>query len=196
MATRYRLTPETRRKLKKPIGTLIRGPANKTMKKLKNLIEKQNPPMVISVGDIVSKNLTKSNMFPMLSIIDNKVMRRQIQPIELTADETIHVKNPPGTITEEAITKIQEALKADHRTRIIVDGEEDLLTLAAALHAPANSLVVYGQPRQGIVVVEVTDQKRTEIIKILEAIEVLEKLNKEEAYQVNTIPEEKPWKRK
>jgi uncharacterized protein (UPF0218 family) len=132
----------------------------------------------------------------MLSIIDNKVMRRQIQPIELTADETIHVKNPPGTITEEAITKIQEALKADHRTRIIVDGEEDLLTLAAALHAPANSLVVYGQPRQGIVVVEVTDQKRTEIIKILEAIEVLEKLNKEEAYQVNTIPEEKPWKRK
>jgi uncharacterized protein (UPF0218 family) len=58
MAIRYRLTPELRKKLKKPIGTLIRGSFNETMKKLKDLVEKENPPMIISVGDSVSKNLT------------------------------------------------------------------------------------------------------------------------------------------
>jgi hypothetical protein len=191
MATKYRLTPELRRKLKKPIGTLIRGSFNETMKKLKDLVEKEDPPMIISVGDNVSKSLTKNNIFPKLSIVDNKVMRRRIQPIALTADKTLYVKNPPGTITEEALATIQEALKHDGSVKIVVDGEEDLLTLAVALYTPENSFVVYGQPREGIVVVKVTNQKRATVTEILKAMEIFEKLNNEETYQVNTITEEK-----
>lgn len=170
MIIKYRLTPELRGKLKKPIGTLIRGSFDETMKKLKDLVKRENPPMMISVGDDVSKNLTKNNMFPKLSIVDNKVMRRTIQPIALTADKTLYVKNPPGTITEEALATIQEALKHDGSVKILVDGEEDLLTLAAALYAPENSFVVYGQPREGIVVVKVTNQKRITVTKILKAM--------------------------
>ena len=175
MATRYRLTPELRKKLKKPIGTLIRGSFKETMKKLKDLVEKENPPMIISVGDIVSKNLTKNNTFPKLSIVDNKVMRKRIKPIALAADKTLYVKNPPATITEEALATIQEALEHNHRVKIVVDGEEDLLTLAAVLYAPENSFVVYGQPLEGIVVVKVTEQKKKEITEVLKAMEIFRK---------------------
>ncbi len=175
MATRYRLTPELRKKLKQPIGTLIRGSFNETMKKLKDLVEKENPPMIISVGDSVSKNLTKNNMFLKLSIVDNKVMRKRIQPIALAADETLYVKNPPATITEEALTTIQEALEHNRCVKIVVDGEEDLLTLAAVLYAPENSFVVYGQPLEGIVVVKVTKQKKKEVTDVLKAMEIFRK---------------------
>jgi len=167
----YKLTPELRRKLKNPIGTLIRGSFNETMTKLKDLVEKEKPPIVITVGDIVSKNLSENNMLPKLSIVDNKVMRRKIQPIALTVNKTFYVKNPPGTITEEAVATIQQALKHDRRVKIVVDGEEDLLTLAAALYAPENSFVVYGQPLEGIVLVKATKQKKKEVIEILRTME-------------------------
>lgn len=175
MTTRYRLTPETRRQLKNPIGILIRGSFNGTMKTFKDLVEKENPPMVISVGDIVSKNLTENNVSAKLSVVDNKVMRRRIQPIALTADKTMYVKNPPGTITEEAMAAIQEAIKDNGHIKLVVDGEEDLLALVAALYAPVNSFVVYGQPREGIVVVKVTNGKRAEVNKIFEAMETFRK---------------------
>lgn len=175
MATRYRLTPELRKKLKKPIGTLIRGSSNETMKKLKDLVEKENSPMIISVGDSVSKNLAKNNMFPKLSIVDNKVMRKRIQPIALKADKTLYVKNPPATITEEALATIQEALEHNRRVKIVVDGEEDLLTLVAVLYAPENSFVLYGQPLEGIVVVKVTKQKKKEVTEVLKAMEIFRK---------------------
>jgi len=191
MSIRYRLTPKLRKKLKNPIGTLIRGSSNETMKKLKDLVEKEKPPMIISVGDNVSNNLTKNNVFPNLSIVDNKVMRRRIEPIALTAEKTIYIKNPPGTITEEAMRTIQETSMNSSRVKIVVDGEEDLLALAAALYAPENSFIVYGQPHEGIVVVKATKQKKAEVTEILKAMEEFEKPNNEETYQVNTASEEK-----
>ena len=66
------------------------------------------------------------------------------------------MNNPQGTITQEAIFAIKEALERNEHTHIVVDGEEDLLTLIAVLYAPENAFVVYGQPYSGIVVVKVS----------------------------------------
>ena len=175
MAIAYRLTPDLRKKLKNPIGTLIKGSSNGTMNRLKNLIQKENPPMIIFVGDTVSQNSMKAGIPSNLYIIDKRVMRRNIQPVGLSADRIIHVENPPGTITEEAFTAVQEALKHDLSVKIVVDGEEDLLALVAVFHAPENSLVVYGQPREGIVVIKSTQQKKTEVIQALKAMKILRK---------------------
>jgi len=175
MASVYSLTPELRTKLKKPIGTLIRGSFAETMKRLKDMTEKEKPVAIISVGDTVSKNLAKNHLFPQVSIIDNRVMRKGIQPIPLTAEKTIYTRNPPGTITEEAVAAIQEALKSNCHVRIIVDGEEDLLTLIAILQGPENSFVVYGQPHEGVVVVKATPEKKAEIAEILKAMENVRK---------------------
>jgi len=57
----------------------------------------------------------------------------------------------------------------------LVEGEEDLLTIVAVLCAPENSLVVYGQPHEGIVVVKVTEKTRETMRHIVDAMEQFSK---------------------
>jgi hypothetical protein len=175
MIIAYSLTPELRRKLRKPLGILIRGSFSETMRKFKDITEKEKPSRTISVGDTVSKNLVKNHMFPQLSIVDNRAMRKRVHPISLAAENTIYVRNPPGTITEEALLAIQDAFKSNRRVKIVVDGEEDLLALIAVFYAPENSFVVYGQPYEGVVMVKVTLEKKAEVAEILKAMENVRK---------------------
>jgi uncharacterized protein (UPF0218 family) len=175
MAIAYSITPELRARLKEPFGMLIRGSFAETMDKMDNIVKREKPPMIVSVGDTVSRNLHEHQMNPQLSITDNKRMRRRIKPRTFTGKNVVHVKNPQGTITEEAITAIRETLESDERVHIIVDGEEDLLALIAVLYAPEKSLVVYGQPYEGIVVVEVTAEKKAGAMEILNAMKTVRK---------------------
>jgi|DewCreStandDraft_5_1066085.scaffolds.fasta_scaffold04753_8 hypothetical protein len=175
MPLKYSLTPELRIRLKKPLGMLIRGSFAETMKKFKDMVDKEKPAVIISVGDTVSRNLVENRILPQLSIVDNRVMRRSAQPLPPTEHKAVNVKNPPGTITEEALMAIQNALKTDWKTKIVVDGEEDLLTLIAILYAPENAFVVYGQPYEGIVVVKATSDKKAEIANILKTMENVRK---------------------
>jgi hypothetical protein len=98
-------------------------------------------------------------------------MRKHARPFASTAQETLHVQNPKATITDEAITAVRNSFGNGNRIQIVVDGEEDLLALVAVLYAPENSLVVYGQPYEGIVVIKVTQAKRTEISEILNTMQ-------------------------
>jgi len=170
MQTRL-LTPALRDKLKSPLGKLIRGSFDETMRELGELIEKKEPSMIVSVGDVVSENMMKQGILPQVIIVDNKVMRRNITPISVQNYQTLEVKNPPGTLTDEAWSVIQQALKQRGRMKVVVDGEEDLLTLVAVLHAPQNSFVIYGQPHEGIVVVKVTEPKKKMVRQVVEAME-------------------------
>lgn len=157
--------------MKSPLGLLIRGSFDKTMEKLKKLVEKEKPLKIISVGDVVSGNMMKKGILPQVMIVDNIVMRKAIAPILVDANEILHLKNPPGTLSEEAWSVIREALALERRTKVLVDGEEDLLTLVAVLCAPENSLVVYGQPREGIVVVKVTEEAKETMRRIVDEME-------------------------
>lgn len=165
------LPSKLRRELKSPLGKLIKGSPKETMKKLEELIIKERPAMVISVGDVVSENMAKHGISTHLAIVDNRVMRKPRKPVVLKVNQTIHVKNSPGTITDEAWLAVKEALKQKQLVKIVVDGEEDLLTLVALLHAPLNALVVYGQPYEGIVAVKVTQRKRQKARRIIEAMQ-------------------------
>ncbi|MGW8288847.1 MAG: GTP-dependent dephospho-CoA kinase family protein, partial [Candidatus Bathyarchaeia archaeon] len=121
------------------------------------------------------RNLIDNKMTPQLSITDNKRMRKRLKPRVFAGTNVVHVKNPQGTITEEAIAAIREALESDGPIHIIVDGEEDLLALVAILYAPEKSLVIYGQPYEGVVVVEATSEKKTETMEILKAMKTVRK---------------------
>jgi uncharacterized protein (UPF0218 family) len=175
MAIAYRVTPELRVKFKEPFGSLIRGSFSETMREMKNRVEREEPPKIVSVGDTVSRNLHEHQITPQLSITDNKRRRKRIKSRVFAGKTVVHVKNPQGTITEEAITAIKAALESDEHVHVIVDGEEDLLTLIAVLYAPEKSFVVYGQPCAGIVVVEVTSDKKAEAAEILKAMETVRK---------------------
>lgn len=170
MSVAYALTPALRVKLKEPIGTLVQGSFEETVEELRKVVEKEKPARIISVGDAVSKNLVECGILPNLLIVDNREMRKSSQPILVQTDVTIRVQNPQGTITREAVKAVKEAVAANHHAKIVVDGEEDLLTLIAVLYAPEGSFVIYGQPFVGIVIVKVTKQKKDEIAHVLETM--------------------------
>jgi uncharacterized protein (UPF0218 family) len=170
MTIAYFLTPELSLKLKEPFGNLIQGTPEETMGNLKEMVEKEKPPRIISVGDIVSQNLHKHNIHPQLTIIDNISLRTQKIPLETVVQKTVFVDNPQGTITQETIFAVKEALESNEHTHIVVRGEEDLVTLIAVLYAPENAFVVYGQPHSGIVVVKVSSERRTRAQEFLNAM--------------------------
>ena len=166
---RIKLTEELRKLLKQPLGILIRGSPSETVEKLREMIARERPRMVVAVGDSVTRSMVKCGIAVDLYIIDYKVMRAPIEFYELDVAVSVHVENPAGGITKEAWNKIKELTcqTSPSPAKLVVDGEEDLLALPAIIHAPIGSFVVYGQPGTGIVVVKVTDEKKREVREIV-----------------------------
>jgi len=165
------LTSDLREELKIPLGLLIQGSYKQTMMKLRKIIAEYKPAKIVSVGDKVTENIIKSGIPLNVAIIDNKVMRKPVKPLNLKTSRSFNVKNPAGTLNDEAFQAIAEAVNLEGLTSVQVDGEEDLLTLAAIMSSPVNSIVVYGQPEKGIVVVSVTEDVKKKINGIIERME-------------------------
>lgn len=171
----YQLNVKSRRKLHTPFGILVKGflPDNKD--EIDKILEIQKSPILISVGDKVSRDLFTNNFNLNLIIIDNKCMRKRIKPKKFFVEKIFSAKNPPGTITDQAIKAIIDALESSKRAQIVIDGEEDLLSLIAILHAPINAFVIYGQPNEGIVVIKVSEKSKEDVKKILKEMKPFRK---------------------
>jgi uncharacterized protein (UPF0218 family) len=154
---------------------LIKGSLSENKKKINEIIRTQQPPIIISVGDMVSRDISEYNYNPIIIIIDNKCMRKKIVPRKFSVEKVFYARNPPGTITVEAIKAIKDALESGKRSQIVIDGEEDLLALIAILYAPEKALIIYGQPKEGFVAIMVTEKKRTETRTILKEMKILRK---------------------
>jgi hypothetical protein len=92
--------------------------------------------------------------------------------------EEAHVKNPPGFLTADIVRALLKAVKLAKegiRTKLIVDGEEDLAVMPLVCLLPYNSLIIYGQPREGMVVLRVDEEKKILILKLLEKMEKVSK---------------------
>jgi uncharacterized protein (UPF0218 family) len=165
------LTNGLRVKLKSPLGALLKGSFNETIKEFEKMVKTKKPSMIISVGDALSEALLDHGIFPKVLIIDHKVMRKPAVPLVAEGYETVTLKNDSGTISDEVWAEVESAVERDRKVKIVVKGEEDLLTLVAIIIAPESSLVVYGQPYEGMVVVEVTSEKKNEMKKIVDAME-------------------------
>jgi uncharacterized protein (UPF0218 family) len=153
-----KLPESIREELSEPHGTLVKGKEDSVSKKVAEFVRKATPPKVITVGDVVTRSLISKGIKPDVAIIDGKTLRGPEEKIDYKADETYTLKNPAGLITSDAWKVIDKALKRKKKTEIIVDGEEDLLGIPAALLAPKGSLILYGQPNEGIVIVTVNDE--------------------------------------
>jgi len=55
----------------------------------------------------------------------------------------------------------------ERKTQIFVDGEEDLAVLPAMILAPDASIIIYGQPDEGIVLIKVDEEMRNRAKDIL-----------------------------
>ena len=162
------LPDDLRDQLKNPLGNLI---SNNDPNK-ENIIKKISAEsVIITVGDRTTENMLQLGLKPQIQIIDGLEKRTQrIAPADDTVNTKLSCKNPPGEITEESIQVIRKAFSCEPPVRITVDGEEDLLVIPACIFAPENSVVMYGQPNEGLVLVHVTPEIKAKVQKILDSM--------------------------
>jgi GTP-dependent dephospho-CoA kinase len=78
--------------------------------------------------------------------------------------------NPAGMISREAVQVLQSALETPSPVMVIVEGEEDMLALPLFTMAPKGSAVLYGQPLEGIVLVNITEEKQNQAKDLMNRI--------------------------
>ncbi|HEV8387417.1 MAG TPA: GTP-dependent dephospho-CoA kinase family protein [Nitrososphaera sp.] len=163
-------------RLKTPFGKLIQ---DRNVSKARILGAIKGAKKVITVGDATTERLISFGIIPDVSVIDGKERRSITDRQIVYPAEEFRCVNPPGTITRKAIDVLKQAIKETPPTRVKVDGEEDLLALPLFQFAPIGSVVLYGQPLEGLVVVKITRSKQEEAKTLMETI-----MNK-----TNSIPE-------
>ncbi|WP_236626996.1 GTP-dependent dephospho-CoA kinase family protein [Palaeococcus pacificus] len=163
-----------REELKEPLGELIKGEIPQPY--LESLEKFKSAPYLITVGDVVTENVVNLGLEPNVAIYDYKTEREAYMPKVEGKAIAMTVHNPPATITKallNAIKKSVELIKRGREVHIKVCGEEDLATIPAVIYAPLGSLVIYGQPNEGVVLIKVTPEKKLRFAKLLRRMEVV-----------------------
>ncbi len=169
----FRLTEELRRELKEPLGELIKGPIPEPYLRIEDELRGKT---VITVGDVVTENVLKLGISPSLALYDLRTKRTEYSPNINAKAVFVTVSNPPGTITKALLDAVRKAFRLVERGRpvhILVSGEEDLAAIPAVLYAPYGSVVLYGQPDEGVVLIKVTPECKRRCAQILAKMEVV-----------------------
>jgi len=160
------LPENLRESLKKPLGILIKDSETTKENILRNI---PAGSFVITVGDATTEKLIKYGIIPSLQIVDGLEKRFKRELPSFTVKTTLSCKNPSAQITQESIDVIKKALK-EPPARITVIGEEDLLVLPVCVNAPKNSVVLYGQPNEGLVIVRINSEIRNKAQAIMNSM--------------------------
>lgn len=158
--------------LRKPAGQLISGDPDEVARKVKEVIEAEKPPAVIAVGDYTSRKLRDAGAKISIYVIDGKTERRPSTLFDTAGFKVVKCVNKAGTLDPDACSKLHNLLtrKLIKNVVLAVEGEEDLLALAAILSAPEHSMIIYGQPGAGSVIIRVSREEKEKAFKILELV--------------------------
>jgi len=155
-----------RHELKEPLGRIYTDTAA--------LLADAGDP-IVAVGDMVTYHLIEARRVPDLALVDERTKRSVVDADVAAAingfDRTLSVDNPAATLTAELLTALREGIDSGETTLLDVDGEEDLATLPAVLAAPAGASVVYGQPDEGMVLVNPDETARDRVRSLLERMD-------------------------
>lgn len=156
----YSITETLRSDVKSPIGRLV-----KDSEVRKDVLEPYfaRPDLKVSVGDRTTERLIEFNLSPNLEIIDTIEKRAQRPALRISKDQQLLVaRNKSGTISSDALSKLGKCLEvllrdSQKRVRLVIDGEEDLLVLPVVAFFPSGTIVFYGQPHEGLVIIDSKD---------------------------------------
>ncbi len=164
----YILPNENRSYFKDVLGQLLKSEEDIEIA-LSDIKKDTSIPKIVTVGDETTLKLMKYSIIPDLAIIDGKTERKKSVSVDMSYFKVFDAINPPGEITKEAWEKIREALNVDSIKIIIkISGEEDLLVLPAIIEVSANSKVLYGQPKEGLVLITVTEERKKFVINLMQ----------------------------
>jgi uncharacterized protein (UPF0218 family) len=159
------LTPALRRRLKKPLGRLfpsvdVRG------EEFLSLAARSS--MVVTVGDRVTETLQETTgRSPDVFVVDGMERRSAREIPKVPHGVTLEAKNPAGRLTRAARSAMKKAFAGEKPAMVLIDGEEDLLTIPAVIEAPSGAVVFYGQPLEGVVAVEVDERSKAAAREVL-----------------------------
>lgn len=140
------LPKDLRDDLREPLGPIVTD--------VESLVADVSGP-IVSVGDIVTDHLREAGIEPMVAVVDGRTERTAVDEARrkrLPLDVGTPVPNAAGTISGDLVSALVTAVdRAEPGAVIVVDGEEDLAALPALLITPADGIVVYGQPGEGMV---------------------------------------------
>jgi uncharacterized protein (UPF0218 family) len=123
---------------------------------------------IFTVGDVVTANFLAAGLVPDAAAVDLKTRRSEYVRTVEAFPRILRVRNPPGYITEEAWAAVEYAVKTPG-TLLLVDGEEDMLSLAFIALAPDDSAVVYGHYKGALIAIPVGRYKEIrELLKYME----------------------------
>ncbi|WP_198662028.1 GTP-dependent dephospho-CoA kinase family protein [Halorussus litoreus] len=159
------LPEELRAEMREPMGPIFTD--------AEQLLAEAGDPL-IAVGDVVTYHLERAGVAPDVAVVDGLTKREEVAD-EVAAGvarlggeaREVHVENPAGTVTREMARALREALAAPEPTVVVVDGEEDLVTLPAVVAAPLGASAVYGQPDEGMVHTAVTEESKAAMRDLL-----------------------------
>lgn len=163
------LPKRLRSALQRPLGNVFTGEGKDlsvSARKVKEFLYKKNA-FIITVGDVVTESLLNVEIKSHLAIIDFRTQRKDIS---VSTKFRYTVSNEAGKIEKKAVTSIISALKK-RKTKIIIRGEEDLLALPAIILASLGSYILYGQWNMGIIVVEVSEDIKIKVVRLLQQFE-------------------------
>ncbi len=165
------ITPELRAILSKPQGKLVSEPSALRL-------FRRTKAFSIVVGDVVAKLFLENKITPDLVVYDLKKMRKPVgrgtkKLIESFQARGFRARNPAGTITTSLFSVLKHVFSQARRgagpAKLFVEGEEDLSVIPVVLLAPENSIVAYGQPRKGVVVMKATEGVKKRMKRIYAA---------------------------
>ena len=126
---------------------------------------------VVTVGDACTLDLAARGRIPDVALVDFKTKREEVAGagarLAAIGDTVLRVVNPAGMLTRDAWGALDEAFKSASRVRIEVIGEEDLTALAAIDLAPEGTVILYGQPDAGVVLVRADADTKARVRDIL-----------------------------
>lgn len=154
--------------MKIPLGVLL--PENQADElNIKKYLSENS--YIITVGDRTTEKMIDFGLIPSLQIIDGLEKREKREPPKLENATELIVDNPAAEITPQSIEIIKKAFALQSPVRLFVNGEEDLLVLPVCIHAPENAVVLYGQPNEGLVIVQITQEIRNKVQTLLDLME-------------------------
>ena len=152
-----KLPDSLRDQLKIPLGVLLPiGQDNK--RNIQKYLSDDS--FIITVGDRTTEKMIDFDLTPSLQIIDGFEKRIKRDIVKLGDAFELQIDNPAAEITLQSIEIIKKAFTMNPPIRLTVNGEEDLLVLPVCIHAPENSVILYGQPNKGLVLVQITAEIR------------------------------------
>jgi len=163
----YRLPEALRSSLAKPLGPVLPG---------KEAAQQASKARVLAtVGDVTTTTFLDEGLRPRVMVVDNRTkrgsfahaVRERVPP----GTPVMTVDNPPARITEELWQACAAGIAGKAPVLIEVQGEEDLAVLPCVLLAPTGAVVAYGQPDQGVVLLNVDDAARERVRALLKQME-------------------------